>query len=280
MTDFGFGDFLASEVMREALPPATLIAVVASSMSVMVLAHRLAFLTVGISHATLAGLGLAFVLSAPLLPTAAGTSILVALLLAVLSPRRGMNEDAATGVLFAGAMALGIVLLSGADRHSVDLFGLLFGNILMVSAQDRFWLLCGSAPVLLLLAWLARAWWSMAFDAVSMQAMGLPVRRDRLLLFATVGLTVVMCVKLAGIVLTAGLLVLPAASAWLWGRGLLSIWLISLGVSLGGTWLGLYVSYLFDWPSGATVVLLLCGVFLISRVSWHLRHRRHAYRNA
>ena len=279
MADFGIGAFLASEVMREALAPATLIAVVASSMSVMVLAHRLAFLTVGVSHATLAGLGLAYVLATPLLPTAAATAVLVALLLAVLSPRRGMNEDAATGVLFAGAMALGIVLLSGADRHSVDLFGLLFGNILMVSAQERFWLYCGSAPVLFLLAWLARSWWSMAFDAVSMQAMGLPVQRDRLLLFATVGLTVVMCVKLAGIVLTAGLLVLPAASAWLWGRGLLSIWLLSLGISLAGAWLGLYVSYLFDWPSGATVVLLLCGVFLVSRGLRRMRRGGHAYRN-
>jgi len=267
--------FFASQVMQEALGPATLIAVVASSMSVMVLAHRLAFLTVGVSHATLAGLGVAVVLALPLLPTAAVSAVLIALLLGVVSPQRGMNEDAATGVLFAGAMALGIVLLSGASRHEVDLFGLLFGNILMVSAQDRFWLLCGSIPVLAALAVAARPWWAMAFDATSMRAMGLPVGGYRLLLYAVVGLTVVMCVKLAGIVLTAGLLVLPAASAWLWGRGLLSIWLLSLALSLAGTWLGLYVSYLYDLPSGATVVLLLCAVFLLSRAAhWLLHHRK------
>jgi len=268
--------FLASEVMRAALGPATLIAVVASSMSVMVLAHRLAFLTVGVSHATLAGLGIAVVLSLPLLPTAAVTAVIVALLLGVISPQRGMNEDAATGVLFAGAMALGIVLLSGASRHEVDLFGLLFGNILTISEQDKFWLLCGSLPVLAALFWAARPWWAMAFDAASMRAMGLPVQGYRLLLYAVVGLTVVMCVKLAGIVLTAGLLVLPAASAWLWGRGLLSMWLISLALSLAGTWLGLYVSYVFDLPSGATVVLLLCAVFLISRSAHWLVHHRKA----
>jgi len=90
-----------------------------------------------------------------------------------------------------------------------------------------------------------------------------------------VGLTVVMCVKLAGIVLTAGLLVLPAASAWLWGRGLLSIWVLSLLLSLIGTWLGLYISYLYDLPSGATVVLLLCAIFLLSRSThWLLHHRK------
>ena len=268
--------FLSSQVMLEALGPATLIAVLASSMSVMVLAHRLAFLTVGVSHATLAGLGIAVVLSLPLLPTAAVSAVIVALLLGVVSPKRGMNEDAATGVLFAGAMALGIVLLSGASRHEVDLFGLLFGNILMVSENDRFWLLCGSIPVLAALLWAARPWWAMAFDASSMRAMGLPVQGYRLLLYAVVGLTVVMCVKLAGIVLTAGLLVLPAASAWLWGRGLLSIWVLSLVLSLIGTWLGLYVSYMFDLPSGATVVLLLCGVFLLSRSAHWLVHHRKA----
>ncbi|OIQ01847.1 MAG: zinc ABC transporter permease [Zetaproteobacteria bacterium CG06_land_8_20_14_3_00_59_53] len=267
--------FFESQVMLEALGPATLIAVVASSMSVMVLAHRLAFLAVGVSHATLAGLGIAVVLALPLLPTAAVSAVVVALLLGVISPQRGMNEDAATGVLFAGAMALGIVLLSGASKHEVDLFGLLFGNILMVSEQDRFWLICGSVPVLLALLVAARPWWAMAFDAASMRAMGLPVQAYRLMLYAIVGLTVVMCVKLAGIVLTAGMLVLPAASAWLWGRGLLSMWLLSLALSLAGTWLGLYVSYLHDLPSGATVVLLLCAVFLVSRSAhWLLHHRK------
>ncbi len=272
-------EFLASVVMREALGPATLIAVVASSISVMVLAHRLAFLTVGVSHATLAGLGFAVVFSLPLLPSAALTAIAVALMLGVVSPKRGMNEDAATGVLFAGAMALGIVLLSGANRHEVDLFGLLFGNILMTSSEDRFWLVCGSVLAMTSLIWLAKPWWGMAFDAVSMRAMGLPVRRYRLLLYAVVGLTVVMCVKLAGIVLTAGLLVLPAASAWLWGRGLFSIWLISLFVSLIGTWVGLYVSYMLDWPSGATVVLLLCAIFIVSRITHRLVHHREARRH-
>ncbi len=266
--------FLASEVMREAIGPAMLIAVVASSISVMVLAHRMAFLAVGVSHATLAGLGIAVVFALPLLPTAAVTAVIVALLLGVISPQRGMNEDAATGVLFAGAMALGIVLLSGASRYQVDLFGLLFGNILMISPQDRFWLWCGSLPVLIAMLWAARPWWSLAFDAASMRAMGLPVQGYRLLLYAVVGLTVVMCVKLAGIVLTAGMLVLPAASAWLWGRGLLSIWLISLTLSLIGTWLGLYASYVYDLPSGATVVLLLCAVFLVSRFAYWLTHQR------
>ncbi len=269
--------FLASEVMRGALLPATLIAVVASGMSVMVLAHRLAFLTVGVSHATMAGLGLAVVLALPLLPTAAATATAIALMLTSFPRQRGLNEDAGTGVLFAGAMAVGIILLSTASKNDVDLFGLLFGNILMVSADDLKWLLLGSSVIFGSLLWAARAWWSIAFDATAAAASGLPVTFFRLFLYAVVGLTVVMCVKLAGIVLTTGLLVLPAAGAWFWGRGLLSLWIISLLLSLAGTWTGLFLSYVLDWPSGATVVLTLCGLFLSS---WTVAVCRRLFRKS
>ncbi len=268
MTDF-LQSFFSSTVMQDALFPALLIAFITSSMSIMVLAHRLSFLTVGVSHASLAGLGLAVTLSLPLLPTAAITAIAIALLLALMPNRQGINEDAGTGMLFAGSMALGVILISSASRYEVDLFGLLFGNILTVSPQDKQWILWGSAIVLISLMIWAKSWWSMAFDTITAEASGIATHRLRLLLHGVVGLTVVMCVKLAGIVLTTGLLVLPAACAWFWGRSLLSLWSISLGFSLLGTMGGLMWSYQYDWPSGAAIILVLCLLFAISwSASW------------
>ncbi|MFQ5344696.1 MAG: metal ABC transporter permease [Mariprofundus sp.] len=257
-------EFLASPVMAEALPPALLIAFVTASMSVMVMAHRLSFLTVGVSHASLAGLGLAVTLSLPLLPTATVFAVLIALLLALMPRKKGISEDAGTGMLFAGSMALGVLLISTANSAEVDLFGLLFGNILTISPLDLKWLylMSGLIPLLFFLA--ARAWWSIAFDAVTAEASGLPVSSLRLLLYGLVGLTVILCVKLAGIILTAGLMILPAACAWFWGRSLFGLWLLSVLFSLFGTVLGLIWSYGYEWPSGATVVLALCGLFVIS----------------
>jgi len=257
-------DFLASPVMQGALPPSLLIAVVASSMSVMVLAHRLSFLTVGVSHASLAGLGLAVALSLPLLPTATVTAIIVALLLASMPKSRGISEDTGTGLLFAGSMALGVVLISRASQYEVDLFGLLFGNILTVSPDEWHWLCLIGAIILVLLLLAARSWWSIAFDAVTAEASGVPVGPLRLLLYGATGLAVIMCVKLAGIVLTTGLMVLPAACAWFWGRSLASLWLLSIGFAVTGTLGGLLLSYREDWPSGATVVLVLCLLFIAS----------------
>ncbi|MDQ6981846.1 MAG: metal ABC transporter permease [Mariprofundus sp.] len=263
MSDLIF-EFLASPVMREALLPAVLIAIVTASMSVMVMAHRLSFLTVGVSHASLAGLGLAVTLSLPLLPTATVFAVFIALLLALMPRKKGISDDAGTGMLFAGSMALGVLLISTANSAEVDLFGLLFGNILTISPVDLKWLylMSGLIPALFFLA--ARAWWSIAFDAVTADASGLPVSTLRLLLYGLVGLTVILCVKLAGIVLTAGLMILPAACAWFWGRSLFSLWLLSVLFSLLGTVTGLIWSYTYEWPSGATVVLALCALFVIS----------------
>ncbi|OIP99926.1 MAG: zinc ABC transporter permease [Zetaproteobacteria bacterium CG2_30_46_52] len=261
--------FFSSTVMQEALFPALLIAVVTSSMSIMVLAHRLSFLTVGVSHASLAGLGLAVTLSLPLLPTATFTAIGIALLLALMPNRQGINEDAGTGMLFAGSMALGVILISSASRNEVDLFGLLFGNILTVSAEDTRWITYGSIIVMLSLITWSRSWWSMAFDMITATASGIATSRLRLVLYGIMGLTVVMCVKLAGIVLTTGLLVLPAACAWFWGRSMFSLWGLSLLFSLTGTLGGLMWSYHYDWPSGAAIILMLCLLFTLSwGASW------------
>ncbi|MDQ6976240.1 MAG: metal ABC transporter permease [Mariprofundaceae bacterium] len=262
-------DFLTSPVIHGALIPAGLIAVVTASMSVMILAHRLSFLTVGISHASLAGMGLAVTLSLPLLPTATIISCILAVLLAWVPKSDGISEDTGTGLLFAGSMALGIVLLSQVSQSDVNLFSLLFGDILTVNPDEYRWLAFIAVLILLLLLVFGRRWWSIAFDPVTAAAAGLPVGALRILLYATVGMTVMMCVKLAGIVLTTGMLVLPAATAWFWGHSLRMLWVISMLVALTGTYIGLYISYVQDWPSGATVVLMLCCMFILSwGISW------------
>lgn len=269
--------FFNSPVMMESLTPALLIAVVTASMSVMILAHRLSFLTVGVSHASLAGLGLAVILSLPLLPTATAFAVLVALLLAIMPQRRGINEDAGTGLLFAASMAVGVLLISTASRSQVDLFGLLFGDILTITPIDLHWLWGIGTLILLTQLLAARSWWSIAFDPIAAEVGGLPVPTLRLLLYGITGLTVILCVKLAGIVLTAGLMVLPASCAWFWGRSLRSLWLASLGFSVCGTVLGLFFSYTWDWPSGATVILALTCMFVISwGAAWLKQHAKFA----
>jgi len=257
-------DLLASEVMRSALLPAMLIAIVASGISVMVVAHRLSFLTVGVSHATLTGLAFAVMFALPMMLCATISAVAVSIMLSGMPGNRGLGKDTGMGILFAGAMALGILLVSVSGRYQVDLFGILFGNILTVSGADLRWIIWAAVAAVFSLLIAARSWWSIAFDAEAAEASGIPVNLYRTLLYAIIGLTVVVCVKLAGIVLTAGLLVLPAACAWFWGRSLLRLLAISFLFSITGTLIGMAASYHWNWPSGATVVLSLCTMFIIS----------------
>jgi len=266
-------EFFASPIMMHSLLYALVIAVVTSAVSIMVLAHRLSFLTVGVSHASLAGLGIAAVLGLPLLPGATIIAVMIAMLLAVMPHKKGITEDAGTGILFAGSMALGITLLSVTPASEVNLFGLLFGNILTISKTETQWLWLLAGIVLLPTLASCRAWWSIAFDPVTAAAGGLPVDALRLLLYAIIALTAMLCVKLSGIVLTAGLMILPASCAWLWGRSLWHLWLLSTGFSLFGVLTGLMVSYALDWPAGPAIVLSLCLLFLISSAArWVTEH--------
>jgi len=255
---------MASEVMRSALLPAMLIAIVASGISVMVVAHRLSFLTVGVSHATLVGLAFAVMFALPVMLCATVSAIAVSIMLAGMPGSRGLGKDTGTGILFATTMAFGILLVSMSGTYQVDLFGILFGNILTVSGSDLNWIIWVAVLVLFGLLAAARSWWSIAFDAEAAEASGIPVGFYRTLLYAVIGLTVVVCVKLAGIVLTSGLLVLPAACAWFWGRSLLRLFAISFLFSVTGTFSGMAISYHWDWPSGATVVLTLGAMFVTS----------------
>jgi len=268
-------EILTSEVMRSALLPAMLIAILASGVSVMVVAHRLSFLTVGISHATLVGLAFAVMFSLPVMLCATISAIAVSIMLAGMPGRQGLGRDTGTGILFATAMALGILMISLSGKYRVDLFGILFGNILTVPGPDLNWIFGATVLALFALLAAARNWWSIAFDAEAAEASGISVNLYRTLLYAIIGLTVVVCVKLAGIVLTAGLLVLPAACAWFWGRGLLSLLAISFAFSMLGTFTGMAASYHWDWPSGATVVLTLGTLFVISWSMHRLIQRLH-----
>lgn len=265
-------DFLASEVMRAALLPALTIAVAAGTVSVMVVAHRLAFLCVGVSHASLAGLGLAVFIGAPLLPMALLTALGVAVLLNLMPKRAGIGTDTGTGILFAAAMALGVILISHADSGGVDLLSLLFGNILTVPSHERIWLLATFVLTLTAFTVAARPWWSLAMDPVCAEAEGVPAAPYQLALYILVAITVIMGVKLSGIVLASGLMVLPASIAWFWGRGLMQLWIASVLFAIVGTWAGMWASYAWDWPTGATVVLALSTLFFLSwGISWIVR---------
>jgi zinc transport system permease protein len=250
--------------MQRALIAAVLIGVVCGLLGFFVVLRRLAFIGVGISHSALGGVALGLLLGVNPLLGGAAFAVAVALGIAWLSPRSRLSEDAVIGVFFSASMAIGVVLFSMRSGYQQDLFGYLFGNVLAISSAE-VWTLAGLSFLILgILALIFRQLLFISFDEEIARAYGHPVDGLNALLLVLVALTVVIGVRLVGVLLVQALLVIPAATAALWAphyRGQLLIAVV-LGAGCGA--LGLVLAYQLDIAAGGAIVLVATAAFFAS----------------
>ena len=243
-----------------------------SMLSGFVVLKRLAFAGSGIAHAAFGGVALALLLGLPPLPVAVLFSLGLALLVENLSQRGGLPEDSAIGIFFAASMAVGVLLLSFRRAYNIDLFSLLFGNLLALSAAD-LWLLAGLAAVVAVLVWrYSGDMIAVAFDEDLAAAGGLPVQGLNRLLLILLTLAIILSMKAVGVVLVSALLVLPGATALEMAYSLRSFLLLSLLFGTLATVAGLSVSYALNLASGAAIVI--AGTLLFLAVNALRRSRR------
>lgn len=266
-----------------------LIAVLCASLSVVVVLKRMAFIGQGISHAAFGGVGVAAVLGLAASGGGLGQTLIVLVFclaaglgIGWLSERGHTQADTAIGIVLVASMALGAVLLQVAFMHGrgggIAWESLLFGSIMNVAWPDTAAAGVVAAGVIAGL-WLARRpmlFW--AFDEPSASAFGVPTRRMRLVLLLMLAVATVTAMKLAGVVLATAMLVLPGAAALQLSHrfGRVMIW--SQLIALTGVLLGLVLSFEFDQPSGACIVLVLSGMFAAAwlRRLWRARAGRPA----
>lgn len=266
-----------------------LIAVLCASLSVVVVLKRMAFIGQGISHAAFGGVGVAAVLGLAASSGGLGQTLVVLVFclaaglgIGWLSERGNTQADTAIGIVLVASMALGAVLLQVAFLHGrgggIAWESLLFGSIMNVAWPDTA--AAGAVALGVIVGlWLARRpmlFW--AFDEPSASAFGVPTRRMRLVLLLMLAVATVTAMKLAGVVLATAMLVLPGAAALQLSHrfGRVMIW--SQVIALTGVLLGLVLSFEFDQPSGACIVLVLSGMFAAAwlRRLWRARAGRPA----
>lgn len=250
--------------MQRALIAALGVGIVCGGLGFFVVLRGLAFAGVGISHAAIGGIAIGLLLGVS--PTWSGAVFAVGTAVAIAWSRRRseLSQDTVIGVFFTGAMALGLVLVSLRRSAQQDLFGYLFGNVLAISPFELTALLSLGACVLILLAFTFRAHLFVAFDEEIAGAYGHPVERLEMLLLVLLAITVVLGVRLVGVLLIEALLVVPAATAALWARdfrGQLALAMI-LGAVSGVA--GLFAAYQLDLAAGASIALATVLLFLAS----------------
>lgn len=247
--------------MQRALLGGLLIGVLCAVVGSYVILRGMAFVGDALAHAAFPGVVIAYLLQWPTYLGALCFALATALGIGYISRRARTNYDTTIGILFAGAFALGVLLMSRIQGYTVDLFSFLFGNILGIS--DRDLLLVGGLAALVFAA-VASCYKELllaSFDPVVAAAMGYPVWLLDYLLLALIALTVVTAIQAVGIVLVVALLVTPSATGYLLADRFLPMLLWSVLAAALAVLLGLYASFYLNVATGAAIVLVSTLLF-------------------
>lgn len=229
-----------------------------------VVLRSMAFLGDAMAHAILPGVAIAYLLKGELLFGALVAAIVVALALGWLTRQGTLKEDTAIGILFAGALALGVALISTIKTYAVDLSHILFGNVLGVSANDLWVTGILAIIVLTVIGLLFKEFLVISFDPVLAATLRLPAELLRNVLLILLALTIVVSMQTVGVGLVAAMLVTPAATAYLLTRRLAPMMLIAAAIGALSSVAGLYASFYINVASGAAVVLIATIIFLFA----------------
>lgn len=266
---------LEQRFLQQAALGIFLAALAAGLIGPFVVVRRIGYLAGGIAHSVLGGMGVAWYLGAQPLLGALVAALLAALLIGWVHLHFQANEDMLISALWSGGMAVGIVFISQTEGYRTDLFGYLFGNILLVEPGVLGLMAALDGLMLVVLVTFYRQFRAVCFDPEFARLRGVPVTLFYLLLLCLVALTVVILVQVAGLILLIAMLSLPAAIAGQWVRSLGAIMIVAVANAAAGGYVGLGVAWVTDWPAGATIVLCLCALYALSLVGGGLyRFRR------
>ncbi|HSS37052.1 MAG TPA: metal ABC transporter permease [Patescibacteria group bacterium] len=252
--------------MQRGLVAALLVGIVCAVMGTFVVLKGMAFIGDAVSHAAFPGLVIAFMLGVPLYLGGAVAAVTTALAIGWVSRRGGLRFDTAVGVLFAGMFALGIVLFSTIDDYVGDLFSYLLGNVLGITFGDLVQIAVLGAIVLAVVFVLRKELLYATFDPAGAAASGLPVSMLEYLLLGLLGVTIVVSIQAVGIIMVVAMLVTPAATAQLLVVRFGQLVGLAIGAAVVSAVVGLYLSFYLNVASGASIVLVETGLFVLALV--------------
>lgn len=249
--------------MQRAMAAGVIIGALCAVIGVYVVLKGLSFIGAGIAHASFGGVAIGVALGVNPIWTAVVFCLLVAWGIGLVSRKGNVKEDTAVGVFFASTMALGILIIGLMQGYQVDLFSYLFGNILAVTAQDVWTTLIIAALVFGCVAVFFKDLMFVIFDTEMAEVTGVPAGKLYFLLITMMALTVVMSIKVVGIVLVSALVVTPAAAAYQLTENFRKMMALSVIFGVGSCVIGLIISDLLRIAPGAAIVLLSTLVFFV-----------------
>lgn len=267
MSSFGTIDWLAEpwelQFMQHAFLAIIVVGLVCGVVGAFVVLRGMAFVGDAFAHAVFPGIVIAFLLGSSIFVGALVAAAIVSLGIGVLSQSERLHEDTAIGVMFAGAFALGIALISSTSSYSRDLTSFLLGNILGVGRTDLLLTAAIAALVLAALAVFRREMVLITFDRTLATSLGVHLWRYDQLFLILLALAIVTALQTVGNILVLAMLITPAATARLVADRLPAMIALSAAIGVLSGISGLYLSYYWNVASGAAIVLVATAVFFV-----------------
>lgn len=263
--------FLDFDFMQRALLAAGLIGLAAPAIGVFLVQRRLSLMGDGIGHIALSGVALGFLTHTSPLLLALVAAVVGAVVIELLRHNGKVAGDVALAIIFYGGIAGGVFLTSISEASPGGLISYLFGSVLTVTAADVWIVAALSAAVLLSTTYLRKQYFAVCYDEEAARASGLKVKTLNILMAVTAALTVVVAMRVVGLLLVSALMVLPVATSQGLARSFKGTVGMSLAIGLLTSVAGLIAAFYVDSAPGPTIILVSLGLFFSTRGFSRLR---------
>ncbi len=249
-------EILSYEFMQNALISGVLVSIAAGIIGSLIVVNRMVFLAGGIAHTSYGGIGLAVYFGLPIFFGASVFAILAALLMAALTINKRDRIDTFIGLIWAVGMAIGIIFVDLTPGYNVDLMSYLFGSILAVSKEDIYYMYALVIAIIFIVTFWYRDILAVSYDSEYAKLRGINVNLFYTLILVLSALTVVIAIKVVGLILVIALLTIPIYIAEKLSNTLYIMMFYSALLASFFTIVGLFVSYTFNLTSGASIIMV------------------------
>ena len=259
-------DVLQYDFMRYALVAGVLASIACGIIGTYVVTKRIVFISGGISHAAFGGIGLGYFLGVSPFLGAIAAGVFFAVVMGFFGRKMGQRDDTVIGVVWSFGMAMGILFVYMTPGYAPDMMGYLFGSILAVPLSEIYLMLALDVVIVATVWVFYKEFFAVCFDEEFARVRGVKVDFVNVVLLCLIALTVVLLIRVVGIILVIAMLSIPAAIAGRFVHDMRRM--MGVAVLVGAVFMvaGLGVSYALDLPSGATIILVAVAGFVLSGV--------------
>jgi zinc transport system permease protein len=257
---------LEMNFFRNALLASLLASIACGIIGTYIVSRRIVFISGGITHASFGGIGMGYYMGFDPIVGAVMFGIFSALGIEFFTRKADLREDSAIAMLWAFGMALGIIFIFLTPGYAPNLMSYLFGNILTVSLTDLLFLTLLTVGIVAFFILFYRMILFISFDEEYALTNNTPVRLFNMILICLVALTIVLNIRVVGIILVMSLLTIPQAISNLFTRYFHKMIFFSIFFGFVGSMSGLIFSYIYDIPSGAAIIFALVLMYGIAKI--------------